>query len=81
MGIVPKSLRSVVIVAAAGAVLWNLFLDERAKQSVQRSVKVTGEVASHLLNEYMDPMGRYSSEEADEYNRSWVEHQWKSIGY
>ncbi len=29
----------------------------------------------------MDPMAEFSSEEAAEFNQSWVEQQWRNIGY
>ena len=46
-----------------------------------RAVKVTGNLASQALSTYMDPMAEFSSEEAAEFNRSWVEQQWRNIGY
>ena len=81
MGVVPNVLRSLTVASLVGLGTWNLMLDARAKQSVQRCARVTGNLVSHILSEYMDPMGKYSSDEADEYNRSWVEQQWKNIGY
>lgn len=81
MGLVSKSLRSAIIAAGGLAIVWNVFIDERAKHSVMRAVKVTGNLASQALSTYMDPMAEFSSEEAAEFNRSWVEQQWRNIGY
>lgn len=81
MGLVSKSLRSAIIAAGGLAIVWNVFIDERAKESVRRAAKVTGNLASQALSTYMDPMAEFSSEEAAEFNQSWVEQQWRNIGY
>lgn len=81
MGLVSKRVRSTLIAGGLAVGSWTLLLDSRARESVRRAVKVTGGLAKHLLSEYMDPLASYSAEEADEYNRSWVEQQWKNIGY
>ena len=81
MGLVSKSLRSAIIAAGGLAIVWNVFIDGRAKESVIKAVKVTGNLASQALSNYMDPMAEFSSEEAAEFNRSWVEQQWRNIGY
>lgn len=81
MGLVSRSLRSAIIAAGGLAIVWNVFIDERAKESVRRATKVTGDLASQALSTYMDPMAEISSEEAAGFNRRWVEQQWKNIGY
>ena len=55
MGRLAKSLNSVMLLGGASLVVWNLLLDERAKQSVRGAADQVVNLGSHLLNTYMEP--------------------------
>lgn len=81
MGVVSRGFRSALLVVGGLTVFWNVFLNERAKNSVKKAASVTCCLAGQALSTYMDPMGDFDTEEAVEYNRQWVEQQWHGIGY
>lgn len=81
MGVVSRGFRSALLVVGGLTVFWNVFLNERAKNSVKKAASVTCCLAGQALSTYMDPVGNFVTEEAAEYNRQWVEQQWHWIGY
>lgn len=81
MGVVSRGFRSALLVVGGLTVFWNVFLNERAKNSVKKAASVTCCLAGQALSTYMDPMGDFDTEEAAEYNRQWVEQQWHGIGH
>ena len=81
MGRLAKSLNSLMLLGGVSAVVWNLLLDERAKQSVRGAVDQVMNLGSHLLNTYMEPNQMANDEAAAAYNRDWVEQQWREAGY
>lgn len=81
MGVVSRGFRSTLLVVGGLTVIWNVFLNERAKNSVKKAASVTCCLAGQALSTYMDPVGDFATEEAAEYNRQWVEQQWHGIGY
>lgn len=81
MGRLAKSLNSLILLGGVSAVVWNLLLDERAKQSVRGAVDQVVNLGSHLLNTYMEPNQMANDEAAAAYNRAWVEQQWREAGY
>lgn len=81
MGVVSRRFRSALLVVGGLTVIWNVFLNERAKKSVKEAASVTCCLAGQALSTYMDPVGNFATEEAAEYNRQWVEQQWHGMGY
>ncbi|MEE1371942.1 MAG: hypothetical protein U0J93_01000 [Parolsenella sp.] len=81
MGRLAKSLNSLMLLGGASLVVWNLLLDERAKQSVRGAADQVVNLGSHLLNTYMEPNQMANDEAAAAYNRAWVEQQWREAGY
>ena len=81
MGRLAKSLNSLMLLGGASLVVWNLLLDERAKQSIRRTANQVVNLGSHLLNTYMEPNQMANDEAAAAYNRAWVEQQWREAGY
>ena len=81
MGRLAKSLNSLMLLGGVSAVVWNLLLDERAKQSVRGATDQVMNLGGHLLNTYMEPNQMANDEAAAAYNRAWVEQQWREAGY
>lgn len=81
MGRLAKSLNSLMLLGGASLVVWNLLLDERAKQSIRGAADQVVKLGSHLLNTYMEPNQMANDEAAAAYNRAWVEQQWREAGY
>ena len=81
MGRLAKSLNSLMLLGGASLVVWNLLLDERAKQSIRETADQVVNLGSHLLNTYMEPNQMANDEAATAYNRAWVEQQWREAGY
>ena len=81
MGRLAKSLNSLMLLGGVSVVVWNLLLDERAKQSVRGTADQVVNLGSHLLNIYMEPNQMANDEAAAAYNRAWVEQQWREAGY
>ena len=81
MGRLAKSLNSLMLLGGASLVVWNLLLDERAKQSIRGTANQVVNLGSHLLNTYMEPNQIANDEAAAAYNRAWVEQQWREAGY
>lgn len=81
MGRLAKSLNSLMLLGGASLVVWNLLLDERAKQSIRGTADQVVNLGSHLLNTYMEPNQMANDEAAAAYNRAWVEQQWREAGY
>lgn len=81
MGRLAKSLNSLMLLGGVSAVVWNLLLDERAKQSVRGAADQVVNLGSHLLNTYMESNQMANDEAAAAYNRAWVEQQWREAGY
>lgn len=81
MGRLAKSLNSMMLLGGASLVVWNLLLDERAKQSIRGTADQVVNLGSHLLNTYMEPNQMANDEAAAAYNRAWVEQQWREAGY
>lgn len=81
MGRLAKSLNSLMLLGGASLVVWNLLLDERAKQSIRGAADQVVNLGSHLLNTYMEPNQMANDEAAAAYNRAWVEQQWREAGY
>lgn len=81
MGRLAKSLNSMMLLGGASLVVWNLLLDERAKQSVMAAADQVVNLGSHLLNIYMEPNQMANDEAAAAYNKAWVEQQWREAGY
>ena len=81
MGRLAKSLNSLMLLGVASLVVWNLLLDERAKQSIRGTADQVVNLGSHLLNTYMEPNQMANDEAAAAYNRAWVEQQWREAGY
>lgn len=81
MGRLAKSLNSMMLLGGASLVVWNLLLDERAKQSVRAAADQVVNLGSHLLNIYMEPNQMANDEAAAAYNKAWVEQQWREAGY
>lgn len=81
MGRLAKSLNSLMLLGGASLVVWNLLLDERAKQSIRGTADQVVNLGSHLLNTYMEPNQMANDETAAAYNRAWVEQQWREAGY
>ena len=81
MGRLAKSLNSLMLLGGVSAVVWNLLLDERAKQSVRGAADQVTNLGSHLLITYMEPNQMANDEAAAAYNRAWVEQQWREAGY
>ena len=81
MGRLAKSLNSLMLLGGVSAVVWNLLLDERAKQSVKGAADQVVNLGSHLLNTYMEPNQMANDEAAAAYNRAWVEQQGREAGY
>lgn len=81
MGRLAKSLNSLMLLGGVTAVAWNLFLDERAKQSIRGAADQVVNLGSHLLNTYMEPNQMANDEAAAAYNRAWVVQQWREAGY
>ena len=81
MGRLAKSLNSLMVLGGVSVVVWNLLLDERAKQSIRGASDQVISLGSHLLNTYMEPNQMANDEAAAAYNRAWVEQQWREAGY
>lgn len=81
MGRLARSLNSLMLLGGVSVVVWNLLLDERAKQSVRGTADQVVNLGSHLLNIYMEPNQMANDEAAAAYNRAWVEQQWREAGY
>lgn len=81
MGRLAKSLNSLMLLGGASLVVWNLLLDERAKQSIRGAADQVVNLGSHFLNTYMEPNQMANDEAAAAYNRAWVEQQWREAGY
>ncbi|WP_293845995.1 hypothetical protein [uncultured Parolsenella sp.] len=81
MGRLAKSLNSMMLLGGASLVVWNLLLDERAKQSMRAAADQVVNLGSHLLNIYMEPNQMANDEAAAAYNKAWVEQQWREAGY
>lgn len=81
MGRLAKSLNSLMLLGGASLVVWNLLLDERAKQSIRGTADQVVNLGSHLLNTYMEPNQMANDEAAAAYNRAWIEQQWREAGY
>lgn len=81
MGRLAKSLNSLMLLGGVSVIVWNLLLDERAKQSVRGTADQVVNLGSHLLNIYMEPNQMANDEAAAAYNRAWVEQQWREAGY
>lgn len=81
MGVATRALRSLVVVSAGCSLVWEVLLDERARDSVRQARRVTSDLALYLLRDYMEPTSQYSSEQAARENREWVDQQWKNIGF
>ena len=81
MGRLAKSLNSMMLLGGASLVIWNLLLDERAKQSMRAAADQVVNLGSHLLNIYMEPNQIANDEAAAAYNKAWVEQQWREAGY
>lgn len=81
MGVATRALRSLVVVSAGCSLVWEVLLDERARDSVRQAGRVTSDLALYLLRDYMEPTLQYSSEQAARENREWVDEQWKNIGF
>lgn len=81
MGVATRVLRSLVVVSAGCSLVWEVLLDERARDSVRQAGRVTSDLALYLLRDYMEPTSQYSSEQAARDNREWVDEQWKNIGF
>lgn len=81
MGRLAKSLNSLMVLGGVSVVVWNLLLDERAKQSIRGASDQVVNLGSHLLNIYMEPNQMANDEAAAAYNRAWVEQQWREAGY
>lgn len=81
MGRLARSINSLMLLGGVSVVVWNLLLDERAKQSVRGTADQVVNLGSHLLNIYMEPNQMANDEAAAAYNRAWVEQQWREAGY
>lgn len=81
MGRLAKSLNSLMLLGGVSAVVWNLLLDERAKQSIRGTADQVVNLGNHLFNIYMEPNQMANDEAAAAYNRAWVEQQWREAGY
>jgi len=81
MGRLAKSLNSMMLLGGTSLVVWNLLLDEGAKQSVRAAADQVVNLGSHLLNIYMEPNQMANDEAAAAYNKAWVEQQWREAGY
>lgn len=81
MGRLAKSLNSLMLLGGVSVIVWNLLLDERAKQSVRGTANQVVNLGSHLLNIYMEPNQMANDEAAAAYNRAWVEQRWREAGY
>lgn len=81
MGRLAKSLNSMMLLGGASLVIWNLLLDERAKQSMRAAADQVVNLGSHLLNIYMETNQMANDEAAAAHNKAWVEQQWREAGY
>lgn len=80
---VPRMLISAGLVTSASLLIWNVFLDERARANVKTaSTKIVGLIGT-LAEKYMNPVGlnREEDSEASKRNRDWVAWQWKQAGF
>ncbi len=81
MGRLVRSLNSLMLLGGVSVVVWNLLLDERAKQSIRGAADQVMNLGSHLLNTYMEPNQMANDEAVAAYNKAWVEQQWREAGY
>lgn len=76
-----RSFCSAAILGVGAAVVWNRFLDDKAKASLKRCASVTGGLANHLIASYMQEGANESDAGAAKQNQDWVASQWSNIGY